>query len=195
MNPLRYSTLSRAGERRPSQRRPGFLCLALTAAVLVGGSSCAAKVAETVEARPGSAPTSPAVPVATGDSTTTSATAESFPTPEELARADADLKAQYDAGWLRYDGAEGYVPGELGPKGSFMPTGATEALSLGIDADRTPVYDAPNGTVIGFNYNDLGWVSLERSQGFDAAKARVEKNGCDPVLDEVCNQRLAQRAR
>ena len=200
MNPLRYSTLSRAGERRPSQRGPGFLLVAIGLAALASGAGCAAKAAETVEAKSAGAPAPPAKVAAPTEggavgSTPSVAPGESIPTPEELARANADLDAQLRSGWVRWEGAEGYFVGELAPKGSYKPTGGNEASNPLVDADRTPVYDAPNGTVVGFNYNSLGWVSLERSQGFDAAKARVEKNGCDPVLDEVCNQRLAQRAR
>ncbi len=178
-------------------RRPGLLAAVVGVAALALGAGCAAKSTGTVEVRAAVGPVPPASvgTLAAGGVTTTVAPEESIPTPEEFARANADLGAQYKSGWLRADGGEGHFPGEPVPEGSFLPTGLTAALRGLDDPDRTPIYDAPNGTVIGFSYNNLGWVSLERSHGFDPAAARTAKYGCDPVLDEVCNRDLAQRAR
>lgn len=48
-----------------------------------------------------------------------------------------------------------------------------------------PVYDAPNGSVMGYSYAFLGYVDRATAErpDFDPARLRREKNGCDPLTD------------
>lgn len=51
-----------------------------------------------------------------------------------------------------------------------------------------PVYDAVDGDVIGYSYIYLGFFDKDvaESPSFDARQLRLERYGCDPLLDETC---------
>lgn len=51
-----------------------------------------------------------------------------------------------------------------------------------------PVYDAVEGDVIGYSYIYLGFFDKDvaESSGFDPHQLRLERYGCDPLLDKTC---------
>lgn len=59
---------------------------------------------------------------------------------------------------------------------------------------RVPVYDEMDGVVIGYDYQRLGFVPLEIADSgeFDAKQARIDKYGCDVVLDSNCRLQRAE---
>lgn len=134
-----------------------------------------------------------------GSSARPSTTVEQMPTPEQLARADEELRQEFASGWVRYADVPA-TAGDVVPATAFVPTMPIGNPYDGRPRDRREVYDAPNGRVIGFQYVQLGYVPVEKAGAFDARAARVARYGCDVVLDEVCRNTVlggrldAQRA-
>lgn len=81
--------------------------------------------------------------------------------------------------WMRYSGSPG-IPGVDVPKDAwvrFTPSvdHLREAYHRGI-----PVFDRPDGDVIGYDFANLGFVprSIAEAPGFDAEAARAAKGAC-----------------
>jgi len=111
-------------------------------------------------------------------------------TPQE---ADELLKQQMAAGWVPYAGAP--AAGDAPPPLAWQPYSANPRsadVETGPNGGQ-PVYDAPNGNVVGYHYTNLGYVSKAHAESgqFDPAQARIAKFGCDPQGDPACRDRLA----
>lgn len=112
-------------------------------------------------------------------------------TPLSAEEGDALLQQQMAAGWVPYGGVSA-VQGVEVPAGAWVKF---EALPKSESVDgRIPVYDAPDGQVIGYAYSNLGFVPKEIAESgqFDAAQARIAKFGCDIKTDQECRSRLAE---
>ncbi len=126
------------------------------------------------------------------DQPTTSMTASptptgTGPTPEELQAADELLAQQQANGWVPYGGGSA-IPGGSAQEGwvryqkleDMAPTFDDSGNVVGRHLERFPVYDAPNGAIIGYHYSGVGFVPLDQLETFDATAARIEMWGCDP---------------
>lgn len=108
--------------------------------------------------------------------------------------SDPDLAGfheQWATGWFPYgdnvDGIHGYVraPNPENPD----PLALSEAY---------PVYDAPDGAMIGYAHSDLGFVDLVTVYPgvFDPVTERIQRFGCDqfapdPVEAQQCSETLS----
>lgn len=69
-------------------------------------------------------------------------------------------------------------------------TGIDGAKMIIADKGGEAVYDAPSpdGGILGFNFIDLGFFTVEEVQdpAFDPAQLRIQRYGCDSVTTESC---------
>jgi hypothetical protein len=100
------------------------------------------------------------------------------------------------AGWVRYGGAPAQPSGST-PQDAWIerPTlGSSTLAALRDGAERLEVRDQPGGgSIVGYDYVGLGFVSLAEAPGFDARAARVSRYGCDFLLDPVCAATLTEQ--
>ncbi len=99
--------------------------------------------------------------------------------------------ASVEAGqWTRYSGEPGIVGADV-PDGWVLLRSSADALREAAQSG-IPVYDAPDGTVLGYDFANLGYVPKEVAEapGFDQTALRAAKFGCDIVADPGCQDRL-----
>ena len=97
---------------------------------------------------------------------------------ERLAAAGAPGWSPYGGTLLFPDYASEYPDIDFGLIG-WVTAGGTSG-------ERRPIYDTPEGDVIGYHYQHLGFVPLAEADTFDATAARIDKYGCDPIEDSDC---------
>lgn len=111
------------------------------------------------------------------------------PTPEEIKAAEEGLavyRQQEANGWVPYGSASAipggpHIEGWRRPTEGDMVTDFDDAGNVvGRHLERFPVYDKPDGAVIGYHYSGVGFVPLDQVEAFDPSAARVEVWGCDP---------------
>ncbi len=85
-------------------------------------------------------------------------------------------------GWLRYWGDDALHGGTPSAEAQGWIRGGDPAGSPG----RAPVYDQPDGHIVGFAYSQLGFVPLAADATFDAHAERVRRFGCDGFSDPTC---------
>jgi hypothetical protein len=119
---------------------------------------------------------------------------------DELQVANDVLEAQLAAGWVPAAFEPGATAVEV-PEEMWVRMDAESIAPPDLDPElrRVPVYDAPDGQVIGYNYLSLGFIPLDMADDFDGAAARVARYGCDVELDQVCGndhaRELMEQAR
>jgi hypothetical protein len=112
---------------------------------------------------------------------------------DEMQAATERLARQLATGWVPYGGSP-EIEGTSTPTGSWTRAGPTEQVDCDHRPDargiprllRCPVYDEPDGAVIGYRYNGLGYVPVELAETFDHGRALLEQRGCDPFADPAC---------
>lgn len=130
---------------------------------------------------PGTAPPTSPTPTSTPTTTETVVLPPGStlpPTEAERAEALNKLAASIigpmltEGGWMPYSGSSITNPQDTSRKGY---------LHYGENAEpgKAPIYDAPNGTVIGYAYSRLGFVTLAEDVGFDAHAEQMRRFGCD----------------
>lgn len=107
------------------------------------------------------------------------------PTPAQVDEAKAKLDQQMKSGWIPFSGAEVAVPGATSPNDAWVRSTIDDAART---EGRQPVYNSPNGNVVGYVYFNLGYVpqAVADSGQFDARAARIQKFGCD-ISEPTCN--------
>lgn len=123
-------------------------------------------------------------------------TKPSAPTAQEQAEAERRLAQQIASGWVPWT-INSVVPAEGLPQIGFMhtATGQPDAVSVaGLDVaqspdgrPRAPVYDKPDGKVLGYYYVNLGFVpaAVADAPGFDVAPLFKAAGRCAPN-DQSC---------
>jgi hypothetical protein len=136
-----------------------------------------------------------------GQSTpTTTATdpSQSRLTPAQAEQAQQQLAQQQATGWVPYAASPG-VPGVQVPTSAWLGGLSNNAIPFDAkavgDQLRLPVYDSPNGKMIGYYYLGLGYIpaAMASDPTFDAAKARVAKYGCDIETDNACRDKYVAK--
>lgn len=95
-------------------------------------------------------------------------------------------------GWDRFRTGDafgsGYVCGWVRNLQALITAGENPEAAHG----GMPVHDGPEGAVIGYSFQGLGFIAAETadSPGFDAASLRVARYGCDPIADAACKIRM-----
>lgn len=111
-------------------------------------------------------------------------------TPEEQAASSQRSREAVNegrrTGWLRFRGERGDGSGWFCGWMRYFPSGDPAALAA--SGGKEPLYDAPDGAVIGYSFAALGVFTPEQvaAPGFDPAALRVARYGCDPVVDKSC---------
>lgn len=108
------------------------------------------------------------------------------PTQEEIEAANRRLDEQIASGWLPYSGVSAIKGKPNAPEGSWWPADAVPAG----DDGRIPIYNNPDGDVIGYYFSNLGFVALDDLDGFDARTERIQTFGCD-TLESTCVEELS----
>lgn len=116
-------------------------------------------------------------------SATPGAASPSTLSPEAVATVPEALASVYASGWLPYDGDDVLHPE---PGGVAKPKGFAH-YGENVAPGEAPIYDAPNGKIIGYAYSQLGYVAAADDAAFDAHARRVAKYGCDSFQDTGCN--------
>ena len=89
-------------------------------------------------------------------------------------------------GWARYWGDDALHGGTP----SAEAQGWIRSGDLAGRPGRAPVYDQPDGQIVGFAYSQLGFVPLAADATFDAHAERVRRFGCDGFADPTCEPSL-----
>jgi len=117
---------------------------------------------------------------------TTSIPARGTPEFAQMSKND-ELAAEESArtGWAKFQAKHGsgvwycgYEKMGGGPQfGELVKAGGSQVM-----------YDAVDGKVIGYSYVHLGFFLADEvaAPGFDPSALRVARNGCDPLIDRVC---------
>lgn len=123
---------------------------------------------------------------------------ERAPTKEEIAAAEEKLAAQIEAGWVPFEPSPA-IEGAFVPADLWIPIDLTQVNPAGLnDAPEAqgavPVFDAPDGNIVGYEFIDAGYVGKEELAGFDleAAKERQRQRIC-ASLNEARSE-LRERA-
>lgn len=106
-------------------------------------------------------------------------------TQQERDAAWAEAMTLRASGWERF-GVHPYYAGTAIPETAW------------VEADwqfeppefRAPVFDAPDGRVIGYYYSNLDYLTVDQAVTFDAVAARIDRYGCDIEMDVECHSRL-----
>lgn len=111
-------------------------------------------------------------------------------TEAEREAADARLAEAVASGWVPYAG-DPASPEFVVPSPAWVDPGVNAVEE---PERRRLVYDAPDGNLLGYHYLGTGFVPLGQESGFDAAQARVDRFGCDPMNDpdDSCKRSLEQ---
>jgi hypothetical protein len=109
-------------------------------------------------------------------------------TPNTLSKTDQAtipdvIQRQIASGWQPYAGDDVLHPAA---PGASKPQGYLKMSDSASTPGKLPVYDNPNGKVIGFAYSQLGFVSLADDAAFDAHAERTSRFGCDQFVDNTC---------
>lgn len=99
-------------------------------------------------------------------------------------RLIAESAANLESGaWVPYHGSPG-VPGVVVPYGWAKPGPGMDGIRRSAQ-DGIPIYDRPDGVVVGYEFASLGYVprSVAEEPSFDPHAARVSRFGCDPTRD------------
>jgi hypothetical protein len=113
---------------------------------------------------------------------------------EVLDQATERLEEQRAAGWIPVS-PDPVIEGVEVPSIVWMRAGDSVApLEFDPQQLRVPVYDEMDGVVIGYDYQRLGYVPLAVADSgeFDAARARIDKYGCDLLLDANCRSQVIE---
>jgi hypothetical protein len=102
--------------------------------------------------------------------------------PVDHSRAGSGLPEPAASEWRSYRGAAVFQTG-LPPEEAWIRSGPTS------DTVPSEVYDAPEGNLVGYDYEKLGFVSVATAESpvFDPVGLRLAIYGCDPVLDIACS--------
>jgi len=162
--------------RRRKRSRPALVAV-VAATVAIAGLGVVAAVGSSEQ--PASEVTVAAPPSQTGAD-------RAQPTPEEIEAANRRLDEQIASGWLPYSGASAIEGKSSAPEGSWWPAGAIPSG----DDGRIPIFDEPDGEVIGYYFSNLGFIALDDLDGFDARAERIKTYGCD-TLESECAEQLS----
>ena len=91
------------------------------------------------------------------------------------------IEAQQATGWVPYLGDDALHPERLMDRIGWIRWGGGV-----VQPGKVEVYDEPDGTVIGYAYNLLGFVPVEADGSFDAHAERIRRHGCDTVVEPAC---------
>jgi len=115
------------------------------------------------------------------------------PTPAEIEAAEKKRAELMASGWVMVD-IDPVIVGDAVPGIGYRrainaggsPYGQ-ETVKDSAGVERTPVWDAPDGQVIGYRYPNLGFVSKATGDkpSFDALAIYRSRGECEP-LDQTC---------
>ncbi len=123
-----------------------------------------------------------------------SATAPSTEDAAKARSADERLQQQFADGWVPYEPSV-LLGGSAAPAAAWVHVEADGRPIVGADG-AIEVRDHPDGDVVGYAVPGAGYVDLAHAGQMSdvAAEARIERYGCDHVVDEHCDDRLAAEA-
>jgi hypothetical protein len=112
----------------------------------------------------------------------------SIPTAEERAKGRAVWEEQFASGWVPYRNTDMETGEEIEgwARVHLTDTGAPDLQAQQAEAppamagSGTAIYDSPDGRLIGYQLNSLGFVPLDRITDVNGAQARIDEYGCDP---------------
>ncbi|MFN8040098.1 MAG: SGNH/GDSL hydrolase family protein [Acidimicrobiales bacterium] len=124
-----------------------------------------------------------------GGSSSTAVPTSSIPTGAPADSIPDDARPDWTPGppgsWVPYGGDDALHPGVVVPQAQGWAHSGDPASTPG----RTPIYDRPDGSVVGYAYSQLGFVPLAEDPTFDAHAERVRRFGCDAFADPSCHPR------
>lgn len=104
--------------------------------------------------------------------------------------AEAVFDEQAKSGWVPYNGRAAVRGIEL-PESMWLKWDEDAFPPVAVnDVGRADVYDAPNGSIIGYTYSALGFVPREIADdpAFDITTLYNEMYGCDVRQDGRCGE-------
>lgn len=98
-----------------------------------------------------------------------------------------ELREQMEAGWVPFHGDPG-VPGVEVPDGLWLAWdhSSFERVALEYPMRRASVHAGQAGPIVGYYYEDVGYIPADMAADFDPEPVRAAREACDGAADTGC---------